>query len=158
MNEFTKSFIISFLFVYIWPIVPFYSRDPLQTKCKFILTLPHCGKGSLEYYHSFPPQSHPLAGVYYLESQLVLCVKWWPQIDTVTPLGLSSVSLCLEHNLWSCFLFPVRENKMYIASLLMFIPGLCSSQLLDRGLCCQLLLEHLLWIFSPGWSAHKSVS
>jgi len=52
--------------------VLFQSKDHCMSSiCYF--SLPYCGKGSLEYYCSFPPQSHPLAAAYHLKSLHILC-------------------------------------------------------------------------------------
>lgn len=167
VNECTKLFIMPFLIVvYIWPSVPFPSKDLLQTKRKFIFSTPLWKRkfGVLPLLSTPEP---PLGCSRVTLSHSLFCV--WNEGLTLRQWLLQASLLCL------CVLrcitlevasFTLQENPtpMYWIKqplLWVFIPEPCYIQTRffpafeQCGQCCQLLLGPLLWIFSPGWSAHQ---
>lgn len=160
-DELSKTFTMPFLMVgCVWPIVTFQSKGPLQAECKLIFC-PHCRKGSWEYDHSFPPEPPLGHGPVTLSHSLFMC--------EVKAQDWGSTSSGHLHS-WGGQPLPVfpftshehpRLSYWFIQPLFrMFVPG--PHYLRTRFLpafeqCwqyCQLSLGHLLWIFSPGWSAH----
>lgn len=99
-------------------------------------------------------------------SHCIFCVKWSLQIEAVTPLGFSPCLCTLRGLTPLCCFFHPQENPRHIiwikqALFRVFILGpyyvwTRFFPAFEHGRpYCQLVLGHLLWIFSPGWSSHK---
>lgn len=110
MGELTNHLSCHF-WLLVCQIVLFQSKDHCMSSiCYF--SLPCCGKGSLEYYCSFPPRATPwLQPV--TSGHCIFCVEWSLQIEAVTPCVLLSFSLYSERANPAVLLLSPQENPRH---------------------------------------------